>query len=243
VAGGLAQGIGSVLLEEFGYDAEGNPTTATFKDYLLPTIADVPDFEYVHICTPSKAEGGFRGIGEGGAIIGPPTLINAISDALAPFDVQCFDLPLSPSRILELIEGKPRRRGHIDAGLAATPHETQTAAEPFEGVVLSGPGTPTHPPQTVDGEWRMVLSTAMGPQTFTARFATAGEKLTGSLDSDLGTEAFEGTIEGNRLVWSMKVSKPMPLTLKYDIQVDGDRLTGKCKMGMFGTSKVAGERA
>jgi carbon-monoxide dehydrogenase large subunit len=111
IAGGLAQAIGMVLLEEFAYDADGNPTTATFKDYLLPTISDVPDFEYAHICTPSQSPGGFRGIGEGGAIIGPPTLVNAIADALAPFGARCLDLPLTPTRILELMEN-----GRADEG-------------------------------------------------------------------------------------------------------------------------------
>jgi aerobic carbon-monoxide dehydrogenase large subunit len=104
IAGGLAQGIGEVLLEEVGFDTQGNPTTVTFKDYLLPAAVDVPDFEYTHICTPSKSEGGFRGVGEGGAIIGPPTLVNAIADALAPFGARCLELPLTPSKILELIE-------------------------------------------------------------------------------------------------------------------------------------------
>ena len=69
-------------VEEAGYDARGNPLSVTYKDYLLPAISDIPDFEYVHACTPSKSEGGFRGVGEGGAIIGPPTLVNAIADAL-----------------------------------------------------------------------------------------------------------------------------------------------------------------
>lgn len=104
IAGGLAQAIGTVLLEDFHYDERGTPVTATFKDYLLPAITDVPDFEYNHLCTPSQSPGGFRGAGEGGAIIGPPTLINAIADALAPFGARCLDMPLSPPRILELIE-------------------------------------------------------------------------------------------------------------------------------------------
>ena len=66
----------------------------TYKDYLLPAISDVPTFEYIHAYTPSKAVGGFRGVGEGGAIIGPPTLFNAIADALAPFQAL---LPAYPS--------------------------------------------------------------------------------------------------------------------------------------------------
>jgi len=106
IAGGLAQAIGTVLLEEISFDERGNPTAVTFKDYMLPTAMDVPDFEYTHISTPSKAEGGFRGVGEGGAIIGPPTLVNAIADALAPFGARCLELPLTPSKVLKLMENR-----------------------------------------------------------------------------------------------------------------------------------------
>jgi carbon-monoxide dehydrogenase large subunit len=87
------------------FDAQGNPTAATFKDYLLPTYTDVPDFEYTHLVTPSASEGGFRGVGEGGAIIGPPTLVNALADALAPFGPLPLDLPLTPSKLVKLMEG------------------------------------------------------------------------------------------------------------------------------------------
>jgi carbon-monoxide dehydrogenase large subunit len=106
IAGGLTQGIGEVLLEEFTLDENGNPTAVTFKDYMLPAITDAPDFEYAHITTPSKTESGARGVGEGGIIIGPPTLVNAIMDALAPFNppLDCIEMPYSPSRILEIIE-------------------------------------------------------------------------------------------------------------------------------------------
>jgi len=97
-----------VLLEEMHFDEQGNPTAVTFKDYMLPTVADVPEFEFSHVVTPSAAVGGFRGVGEGGNIIGPPTLVNAIADALSPFGVRCRELPLTPSRILKLIEGAAR---------------------------------------------------------------------------------------------------------------------------------------
>jgi len=104
IAGGVVQGIGGVLLEHAAYDAQGNPRAATFKDYLMPSALDVPEIEYRHLITPSITEGGFKGVGEGGAIIGPPALVNAIHDALAPLGVSCFDLPLSPPRLLAAIE-------------------------------------------------------------------------------------------------------------------------------------------
>ena len=104
IAGGVAQAIGGVIYEQIRYDKDGNPTTVTFKDYLVPLIQDIPEIEFLHIETPSHSEGGFKGVGEGGAIIGPPTLVNAVADALAPFGADCMTLPLSPDRILASIE-------------------------------------------------------------------------------------------------------------------------------------------
>jgi carbon-monoxide dehydrogenase large subunit len=104
IAGGVAQAIGCVLLEEFTFDERANPTAVTFKDYLMPTMSDIPDFEYTHITTPAKGDGGFRGVGEGGMIIGAPTLVNAIADALSPFGPLPDDLPLTPSKLLKLME-------------------------------------------------------------------------------------------------------------------------------------------
>jgi carbon-monoxide dehydrogenase large subunit len=105
VRGGVAQGIGAVLLEKSAYDADGNFQSATFMDYLLPTACDVPRIEVEHLQTvPLDADVNFRGVGEGGMIVAPPTLVNAIEDALAPFGVRIFEQHLPPSRILELIE-------------------------------------------------------------------------------------------------------------------------------------------
>jgi carbon-monoxide dehydrogenase large subunit len=107
IAGGTVQGIGGVLYEHLAYDDDGNPLTTTFMDYLLPTSTDVPIIEYGHIETPAPGPGGFKGVGEGGAIGAPPAVVNAIADALVPFGVEITHLPLSPAVIVELIEGAP----------------------------------------------------------------------------------------------------------------------------------------
>ena len=104
IAGGIAQGIGGVLLEEISYDDMGNPMAATFKDYVIPSVHDVPEIEYCHLSTPSSNVGGFKGVGEGGAIVAPPALVNAIADALAPFGDPCLNLPLTPSKLMEVME-------------------------------------------------------------------------------------------------------------------------------------------
>jgi carbon-monoxide dehydrogenase large subunit len=109
IAGGAVQGIGGVLLEHLIYDADGNPVTTTFMDYLLPTAAEVPTIEYGHVETMSAGVGGFKGVGEGGAIGAPPAVINAVADALAPLGVTVTKLPLGPSDIVTLIEAAGRR--------------------------------------------------------------------------------------------------------------------------------------
>jgi aerobic carbon-monoxide dehydrogenase large subunit len=104
IAGGVVQGIGGALFEHLACDDDGNPLATTFADYLVPSAAEVPAIEFGHVETPSPGPGGFKGVGEGGAIGAPPAVVNAVADALAPFDVTVTDLPLSPSRIMALLQ-------------------------------------------------------------------------------------------------------------------------------------------
>ena len=103
IAGGSVQGIGGVLYEHLAYDVDGNPLASTFMDYLVPTIAEVPVIEYGHVETPGPGPGGYKGVGEGGAIGAPPAVINAVADALAPLGITITRLPLAPSAIRALI--------------------------------------------------------------------------------------------------------------------------------------------
>jgi carbon-monoxide dehydrogenase large subunit len=106
IRGGIAQGIGAVLLERSAYAEDGSFQSATFMDYLMPTACDVPRIEIEHLETvPLDADVNFRGVGEGGMIVAPPTVVNAIEDALAPFGVRIYEQHLPPARILELITG------------------------------------------------------------------------------------------------------------------------------------------
>jgi carbon-monoxide dehydrogenase large subunit len=104
IAGGTVQGIGGALLENMVYDDDGNPLSSTFVDYLLPTATEVPPIEYGHVEIPGPGVGGYKGVGEGGAIGATPAVINAVNDALAPLGVTLTRLPASPAAIVELIE-------------------------------------------------------------------------------------------------------------------------------------------
>jgi carbon-monoxide dehydrogenase large subunit len=103
IAGGVVQGISGVLLEHLPYDADGNPLATTFLDYLLPTAADVPVIECGHIESAAPSQGGYKGMGEGGAIGAPAAVANAIADALAPRRVSPTSFPLGPSEIVALL--------------------------------------------------------------------------------------------------------------------------------------------
>ena len=102
VIGGVAQGIGGTLFEELAYDDDGQPTSLTLNDYLLPTVSDMPWIRSDHLESPSPMNPyGFKGAGEGGASGAPGALVNAISDALAPLGVSLrSDGPWTPENTL-----------------------------------------------------------------------------------------------------------------------------------------------
>jgi aerobic carbon-monoxide dehydrogenase large subunit len=107
VHGGVAQGIGGTLLEEFRYAPDGQPLATTFMDYLLPTVDDIPDIVIDHLETPTPLNPyGMKGAGEGGAVGAPGCIVNAIADALGPLGVHLTDDgPYSPAKVLGLVRG------------------------------------------------------------------------------------------------------------------------------------------
>ena len=107
IAGGLAQGIGGALLEEFLYDGNGEPLSVTFADYLMPTAREIPDLSIlVTEDAPSPLNPlGFKGAGEGGANPVGAAIASAIDDALQrPGAVT--RLPVSPQRLKALMAAR-----------------------------------------------------------------------------------------------------------------------------------------
>jgi len=107
--GGVAQGVGAALLEEIVYDGDGQLLTGSLMDYLVPTAAELPPVEVVHLERPSPTTlGGFKGVGEGGTIGAPAAVANAIADALKPFGIELSELPVTPDRLFRLLS-RPRQ--------------------------------------------------------------------------------------------------------------------------------------
>ena len=110
VHGGLAQGIGQALLEGCVYDENGQLVSGSYMDYTMPRADDFPMFKVDHStgtpCTHNPL--GVKGCGEAGAIGSPPSIVNAVIDALhsgGHKDVMHIDMPLSPARVWAAMQG------------------------------------------------------------------------------------------------------------------------------------------
>ena len=106
IRGGVVHGVGNALHEHMRFDAEAQPVTTNYADYLLPVATDFPPIEVIHLETPSPLNPiGVKGAGEGGTIPATACVISGVEDALAEFGVTLNEHPVSPQRIVELIAG------------------------------------------------------------------------------------------------------------------------------------------
>jgi carbon-monoxide dehydrogenase large subunit len=105
IHGGIAQGVGQALIENVAYDPEsGQLLSGSFMDYGMPRADDFPDFVSALEEIPAKTNPlGIKGIGESGTIGAPPTVINAVIDALRPLGVDHIDMPATPFRVWQAI--------------------------------------------------------------------------------------------------------------------------------------------
>jgi len=105
VHGGIAQGAAQALLEEFSYDAAGNPLTANFADYSIISAAELPRFEtsFTETATPRNPLGA-KGIGESGTIGSTPAVHNAVVDAVSHLGVRHIDMATTPERVWQAVQ-------------------------------------------------------------------------------------------------------------------------------------------
>ena len=109
VHGGLTDGVGMALMEMIAFDEDGNCLSSSLMDYLIPTALEVPDWQTGHTVTPSPHHPiGAKGVGESATVGSPPAIVNAVVDALKPYGIRHADMPLTPSRVWDAIQGHPR---------------------------------------------------------------------------------------------------------------------------------------
>jgi len=107
IHGGIAQGVGQALFESVVYDEKsGQLMTGSFLDYSMPRADDLPPFISALVEIPAKTNPlGIKGIGEAGTIAAPPTVVNAVLDALSALGVDHLDMPLTPARVWQAANG------------------------------------------------------------------------------------------------------------------------------------------
>ena len=104
VRGAIVQGIGGALLEECLYDENGLLRNGNMADYLVPMANEMPDIEVAHVETPTlSSKLGAKGAGEAGTAGAPGAVMNALNDALAPFQAAVFDQPFTSEKILKAL--------------------------------------------------------------------------------------------------------------------------------------------
>jgi carbon-monoxide dehydrogenase large subunit len=104
IRGGVVQGLGGALWEECLYDDQGQMLNANMADYLVPMAAELPDIDCGHAVSPtSDSDLGAKGAGEAGTCGAPAAVMNALNDALSPFDARMTSMPFTPKKVLQAL--------------------------------------------------------------------------------------------------------------------------------------------
>jgi len=96
---------------------------------------------------------------------------------------------------------------------------------------------------SIDGKWDVTVNSPMGVQKSVLTLKTEGGKLTGTNAGQMGSlEVKNGKVDGNRLTWTMDMTKPFAIELEVEATVNGDTIEGSIKAGGFGSSPMKGTR-
>lgn len=105
--GAIIMGISGTLFEQIVYDDTGQNLTGSLADYMIPTACEVPNIDIIHMNTPNRnTPAGIKGMAEGGVMGAIGAVSNAVSDALAPFDISINKHPITPNLVRALLREK-----------------------------------------------------------------------------------------------------------------------------------------
>jgi cytochrome P450 len=133
-------------------------------------------------------------------------------------------------------------------GWETLPAYTPKAAKTRKPGAAKAPAAPAAQPAATAApagaeHWKVILHSPVGPQEMTVYVVRNGNAFTGRIDSPMGSEDIkDGKIDGNTLSWVMSVTKPMPIKVSFEAEVQGQTMSGTAKLGFFGKSKLEGQR-
>jgi len=105
IVGGVAQGVGQILMEDIRFDAEGQNLTASFMDYAMPRATDISAVDVKSNPVPTRTNPlGVKGAGEAGCVGAMPAVANALVDALSHLGVRHIEMPATSERLWRAIK-------------------------------------------------------------------------------------------------------------------------------------------
>ncbi|MFD1956861.1 DJ-1/PfpI family protein [Paenibacillus thailandensis] len=132
---------------------------------------------------------------------------------------------IAPGSSMIAPDKEPHNAGNEAAKPSGSLHESITQASAFAG------------------EWDTILATPVGKLKVRLSISTSGGTIRGkAIQEDETVEFIDPELRDNKLIWSLRITKPMRLNLKFEVAVDGDHITGFAKAGLLPASKLTGKR-
>jgi len=111
IVGGVAQGVGQILMEDIRFDEDGQNLTASFMDYAMPRATDISAVDIKSNPVPTRTNPlGVKGAGEAGCVGAMPAVANALVDALSHLGVRHVEMPATPERMWRAIKNANDRQ-------------------------------------------------------------------------------------------------------------------------------------
>jgi hypothetical protein len=158
----------------------------------------------------------------------------ALDELLKRFPTWTVDLDNAKLSSTSTVRGWDNLPAFTGSGAGKSAQRQSTPEATAQPVANATPGAET---------WEITLSTPMGPQVMTSQIFRDGDSFTGTISSvEMGARDIAGKISGNMLTWTLSLTKPIAIKLSFQAQVEGGRMTGNVKLGMFGNAALTGKR-
>jgi cytochrome P450 len=158
----------------------------------------------------------------------------ALDELLKRFPTWTVDLDNAKLSSTSTVRGWDNLPALTGSGHGKAAQQVATADGANQPAANATPGAET---------WELTLSTPVGPQVMTAQIVRSGDSFTGIMSSaEMGSKDITGKSSGTSLTWTLGLTKPVSIKLGFDVNVDGDKMTGSVKLGMFGKAALTGKR-
>ena len=163
----------------------------------------------------------------------------ALQELLKRFPTWTVDLDNAKLSSTSTVRGWDNLPAYTGGASRKTAHK---AAAMDAGVQTGAVQQASAKPVSAGEAWELTLATPMGPQVMNLQLVRKADVFSGSMTGEMGAQDITGKIAGDKLTWTLSLTKPMSIKLSFDAKVEGDKMTGNVKLGMFGNAALTGKR-